>query len=119
MPAMSLVVGHGGHGTTMQALAHDLPVLVMPMHPLPDQPMVGASVAGAGAGAVVKRSAKQAVLAPVLAGLLDRGPHREAAARLGAAIRAMPGATNGADRIEELLRREPRAPERGRPAARQ
>ena len=102
----------------MQALAHDLPVLVMPMHPFLDQPMVGASVAGAGAGAVVKRSAKPAVLSPVLAGLLDPGPHREAAARLGAAIRAMPGATNGADRIEELLRREPRAPERGHPAAR-
>ena len=118
MPAMSLVVGHGGHGTTMQALAHDLPVLIMPMHPFLDQPMVGASVAAAGAGAVVKRSAKPDVLAPVLAGLLDPGPHRAAAARLGAAIRAMPGATNGADRIEELLRREPRAPERDHPAAR-
>jgi len=31
MPEVSLVVGHGGHGTTMQALAHDLPVLLMPM----------------------------------------------------------------------------------------
>jgi len=57
MPAARLVVGHGGHGTTMQALAHDLPLLVMPMHPLLDQPMVGASVQAAGAGAVVKRSA--------------------------------------------------------------
>jgi len=118
MPAVSLVVGHGGHGTTMQALAHDLPVLVMPMHPLLDQPMVGASVADAGAGAVVKRSARPPALAPVLAGLLDEGPHREAAARLGAAIRAMPGARNGADRIEELLRREPRGPAPDRPAAR-
>jgi UDP:flavonoid glycosyltransferase YjiC (YdhE family) len=24
---VSLVVGHGGHGTTMQALAHDLPLV--------------------------------------------------------------------------------------------
>nr|WP_281380892.1 nucleotide disphospho-sugar-binding domain-containing protein [Nocardioides panaciterrulae] len=118
MPAMSLVVGHGGHGTTMQALAHDLPVLVMPMHPFLDQPMVGASVAAAGAGAVVGRSAKPAELAPALAGLLAPGPHREAAARLGAAIRARPGAANGADRIEALLRPGLRGPGPGRPSAR-
>jgi UDP:flavonoid glycosyltransferase YjiC (YdhE family) len=119
MPAMTLVVGHGGHGTTMQALAHDLPVLVMPMHPFLDQPMVGTSVAEAGAGAVVKRSAKPAELVPALAALLADGPHRAAAARLGAEIRALPGAVNGADRIGRLLRRGPRAPEPGRPAARQ
>jgi UDP:flavonoid glycosyltransferase YjiC (YdhE family) len=118
MPAMTLVVGHGGHGTTMQALAHDLPVLVMPMHPFLDQPMVGASLAAAGAGAVVKRSAKPAELVPALAGLLADGPHRAAAARVGAAIRALPGDRNGADRIEALLRRGPRAPEPGHPAAR-
>jgi UDP:flavonoid glycosyltransferase YjiC (YdhE family) len=103
MPAVSLVVGHGGHGTTMQALAHDVPVLVMPMHPFLDQPMVGASVAAAGAGAVVRRSAKPVELVPVLAALLADGPHRAAAARLGAAIRALPGAPNGADRVEALL----------------
>ena len=45
MPQVSLVVGHGGHATTMRALAHDLPLVVVPMHPLLDQPMVGASVA--------------------------------------------------------------------------
>jgi len=114
MPEASVVVGHGGHGTTMQALAHDLPLLLMPMHPLLDQPMVGASVARAGAGTVVKRSATPAELAPALASMVGPGPHREAAARLGAAIRAVPGAVNGADRIEEVLRREPRAPARGR-----
>ena len=117
MPAATLVVGHGGHGTTMQALAHDLPVVVMPQHPFLDQPMVGATVASAGAGAVVSRSAKPSELAPVLAKLLDDGPHRDAAARLGAAIRALPGATNGADRLEEVLRPERPAPAPGRPAA--
>jgi UDP:flavonoid glycosyltransferase YjiC (YdhE family) len=33
MPTASLLVGHGGHSTTMQALAHDLPMVLMPMHP--------------------------------------------------------------------------------------
>ena len=38
-------------------------------------------------------------------------------ASLGAQIRANPGAVTGAERIEGLLRGEPRAQERGRPAA--
>jgi len=115
MPQASLVVGHGGHGTTMQALAHDLPLVVMPLHPFLDQPMVAASVQRAGAGRVVKRSTSAEELAPVLAELLADGPHRAAAARLGAAIRALPGAPNGADRLEALLRNGAAAP--GRPAA--
>jgi len=117
MPSASLVIGHGGHGTTMQALAHDLPLVVMPMHPMLDQPLVGRSVEQAGAGRVVAKKASAEQLAPVVAELLADGPHRAAAARLGAEIRAMPGATIGADRIEGLLRRERPAPERGRRAA--
>jgi UDP:flavonoid glycosyltransferase YjiC (YdhE family) len=112
MQSASLVVGHGGHGTTMQALAHDLPMVLMPMHPMLDQPMVARSVEAAGAGRVVRKKASAADLAPVIAGLLADGPHRAAAARLGAEIRAMPGATNAADRIEELVRDGAGAPSR-------
>jgi UDP:flavonoid glycosyltransferase YjiC (YdhE family) len=104
MPQMSLVVGHGGHSTTMQALAHDLPLVVMPMHPLLDQPMVGKTVAAAGAGRVVPKKIDAAALRPVVEELLADGPHRAAAARLGAEVRATPGATNAADRIEALVR---------------
>ena len=43
-------------------------------------------------------------LRPVIAGLLADGPHREAAARLGEQVRAMPGAAHAADQIESLLR---------------
>jgi UDP:flavonoid glycosyltransferase YjiC (YdhE family) len=112
MPQMSLVVGHGGHSTTMQALAHDLPLVVMPMHPLLDQPMVGRTVAAAGAGRVVRKKADAASLRPVIEELLADGPHRAAAARLGAAVRAMPGAANAADRIEALVRNGAGAPDR-------
>jgi UDP:flavonoid glycosyltransferase YjiC (YdhE family) len=100
----------------MQALAHDLPVVVMPMHPLLDQPMVARSVEAAGAGRVVSKRATSDELAPVIADLLADGPHRASAARLGAEIRSMPGATNAADRIEELLRDG--AAEPGRPVPR-
>jgi UDP:flavonoid glycosyltransferase YjiC (YdhE family) len=112
MPRMSLVVGHGGHSTTMQALAHDLPLVVMPMHPMLDQPMVGKTVEAAGAGRLVPKKIDAAALRPVVEQLLADGPHRAAAARLGAEIRSMPGATNVADRIEALVRNGAAAPDR-------
>ena len=116
MPRISLVVTHGGHGTTMRALAHDLPLVVMPMHPFVDQRMVGRTVEHAGAGRMVAKKASADELAPVIAELLADGSHRAAAARLGAAIRAMPGATNAAAEIEAVLRDGAAAP--GRRAAR-
>jgi hypothetical protein len=110
MPRVSLVVTHGGHGTTMRALAHDLPLVVMPMHPFVDQPMVGRSVEQAGAGRMVAKKAAADELAPIIGDLLAEGPHRAVAARLGAAIRAMPGATNAADLVEDVLRNGAGAP---------
>jgi UDP:flavonoid glycosyltransferase YjiC (YdhE family) len=104
MPHASLVVSHGGHGTTLQALAHDLPVLVVPMDAHTDQPLVGRSLEDAGAGRMVSKKATPDQLAPVLAELLTDGPHRAAAARLGAAVRARPGAVGGADAVEARLR---------------
>jgi UDP:flavonoid glycosyltransferase YjiC (YdhE family) len=116
MPQATLFVGHGGHGSTMQALAHDLPMVLMPMDRLVDQPVVARSVADAGAARVVSKKATAEQLSPVLAELLADGPHRAAAARLGARIRSSPGATLGADVLEELVRDGAAAP--GRPSAR-
>ena len=103
MPDCSLVVGHGGHATTMRALAHDLPLLMMPLHPMLDQPVVGAAVERAGAGRVLKRTAGVATIAGTLQDLLADGPHRDAAAALGAQIRASEGVARGADELEKLL----------------
>jgi UDP:flavonoid glycosyltransferase YjiC (YdhE family) len=98
MGQVSLVIGHGGHATTVRALAHDLPLVVMPMHPMLDQPMVGRTVEAAGAGAVVRKKAGPAELTPVITRLLADGPHR-AAARLGAAIRTANGTVTAADAV--------------------
>jgi UDP:flavonoid glycosyltransferase YjiC (YdhE family) len=117
MPRASVMVGHGGHGTTMQALAHDLPLLVMPMDRMTDQPQVGRSLVASGAGRMVRKGTAAARITPLLAELLAAGPHRAAAARLGAEVRSLPGAALGADAIEGLLRdgasaRGPRASRR-------
>jgi UDP:flavonoid glycosyltransferase YjiC (YdhE family) len=99
-----MVIGHGGHATTMVALAHDLPVLVMPMHPMLDQKMVGQSLVDAGAGRLLSKSAKPAAIAAVVRELIGEGPHRAAAARLGAAIRATSGPLAGAELVESAIR---------------
>jgi UDP:flavonoid glycosyltransferase YjiC (YdhE family) len=103
MPQVCLVVGHGGHATTMRALAHDLPLVVMPMHPMLDQPMVGRTVEAAGAGRVVRKKARPDELAPVIAELLVDGPHRLAAARLGELIRASRGTETAADQVLDTV----------------
>jgi UDP:flavonoid glycosyltransferase YjiC (YdhE family) len=75
----------------------------MPMHPMLDQPMVARSVAATGAARVVSKQVTATQLAPVIAQMLAEGPHRAAAGRLGAEIRALPGARGAADRIESLV----------------
>jgi MGT family glycosyltransferase len=112
MPHASLLIGHGGHGTTMQALAHGLPMVLMPMHPMLDQPMVARSVAAAGAGRVVRKKATADELRPLIASMLGDGPHRAAARRLGEEIRALPGAAGAADRIERLVTNASTSPTR-------
>ena len=95
MPQVSLVVGHGGHGTTMQALAHDLPLVVMPMHPMLDQPMVGRLGRAGRRRTVVSKKATADELAPVIAGCSPTGRTARRPPVWARAIRAMPGATNG------------------------
>lgn len=102
-PTVSMVIGHGGHATTMLALAHDLPVLVMPMHPMLDQRMVGQSLVDAGAGRLLSKKAKPAQIAAAVAELVSEGPHRAAAARLGAALRTASGALAGADLVDSVI----------------
>jgi UDP:flavonoid glycosyltransferase YjiC (YdhE family) len=103
MTDVSLVVGHGGHSTTMQALAHDLPLVILPMFDRSDQPLVGSLIQRAGAAEVVSRRAAPATIRAAVDRMLAPGPHRAAAARLGAEIRSSPGAATAADEIEALL----------------
>jgi UDP:flavonoid glycosyltransferase YjiC (YdhE family) len=101
MPTASLVISHGGHATTMLALAHDLPLLVMPMNPIFDQPVIGRVIAEQGAGLAIDKKAPEAEIRGAVERLLhEPSPYREVAARLGARIRSQNGAAVAADLIE-------------------
>jgi UDP:flavonoid glycosyltransferase YjiC (YdhE family) len=103
MPRASLLIGHGGHSTTLRALAHDLPVLVLPLHPQLDQPMIGAAVAAAGAGQVLPPTASPESIRQAAQQLLAEGPHRAAAATIGARLRAHQGLAAAADELDAVL----------------
>ena len=102
MPKASLVVGHGGHATTMAALAHGLPLVVMPMMPI-DQVMIGRVLEARGAARLISKKSSTGRIASAIGELLDDATHREAAERLGAAIRSRDGAMEGADQLEARL----------------
>lgn len=108
MPRCSAVIGHGGHATTMRALAHGLPLMILPMHPLMDQPMIGKAVRDAGAGVLLRRTSPPEQIAAALAALLGSERHRQAAELLGARLRGADGARTGARMLAELA--GPRSP---------
>jgi UDP:flavonoid glycosyltransferase YjiC (YdhE family) len=103
MPNVSLVIGHGGHATTMRALAHNRPLVIMPMHPMLDQPMIGKAVQEQGAATVIAKNASPHQIRDAIEQLLPDGPHRDAAARLGAKIREHDAVTIAADRLNALV----------------
>ncbi len=103
MPTVSLVVGYGGHATTMLALAHGLPLLMLPLFSKGDQPMVGAAIAAAGAGTVLPPIAPPEQIRDAVRMLLSDGPHRAAAMAIGTRSRTQDGAATAIDEIEAVL----------------
>jgi Glycosyl transferases, related to UDP-glucuronosyltransferase len=104
MPEVDLLVGHGGHSTTLKALAHGLPVLVLPVNPTSDQRLVGGTLQAAGLGAWLPKSSSPREIAAAVRGMLDDAELRRRAAATGRRLRAaVPGAEVAADRIVGLL----------------
>jgi UDP:flavonoid glycosyltransferase YjiC (YdhE family) len=103
MSTVSLVVGHGGHATTMLALAHDLPLVIMPMNPAFDQPLIGRRIQELGAGLALVSSASPAEIRTAIQDVLADPKYRVEAARLGAAIRASDGTRAAADLLQSLV----------------
>lgn len=101
LPAVRAVITHGGHGTTMLALAHGLPVLVLPMSRHADQSLVAESVVASGAGLTLSKHASVTELRDGIRALLDGAELRRAAQALGDVLRAGDGRARAADCLEE------------------
>jgi MGT family glycosyltransferase len=84
LPLASAVVCHGGHGTVMKALAHGLPVLVMPFGR--DQKDNGARVEVAEAGLSLPPGSNPARIARAIRRLIEEPHFRQAAQRLAVVI---------------------------------
>jgi UDP:flavonoid glycosyltransferase YjiC (YdhE family) len=100
LPATRLVIGHGGHATTSRALAHGIPLLVMPMHPLMDQPAIGRAVERLGVGRTLPKSASPERIRAAVESLLDDDATLSRARDLGADIRERDGASVAVDLLE-------------------
>jgi MGT family glycosyltransferase len=84
LPLASAVVCHGGHGTVMKALAHGVPVVVMPFGR--DQKDNGARVEVADAGLSLSPKASPARIAAAIRRVLEEPGFREGARRMAAII---------------------------------
>jgi UDP:flavonoid glycosyltransferase YjiC (YdhE family) len=101
MPRASLVVGHGGHGTTTRAIAEGVPVLISP--PAGDMAEVGARVAWSGAGLVLPtRLLRAGAVRWVVRKLLADRRFTARAGELAAWGRRNDGAGIGAGLVERL-----------------
>ena len=75
----------------------------MPLDPKADHRLVGRSIERRGAGRLLAAKAPPDAIGAAVGAMLADGPHRAAAARLGAAIRSSPGAVGGADALDAVL----------------
>jgi UDP:flavonoid glycosyltransferase YjiC (YdhE family) len=103
MRRASLVVTHGGHGTMMRALAHGLPMVVIPGLAA-DQPINAAAIAEWGAGrALPKDSSSEAIRAGVTE-VLGSPAYTNAAKLLSQKLKGADGARDAANEIGDVLR---------------
>jgi UDP:flavonoid glycosyltransferase YjiC (YdhE family) len=105
MPSASLVVGHGGHATTLRALAHGLPVLTIPLDAHLDHRMVGEAVRAAGAGDVLDTGATPDAIRDAVTRLLVDPAVAAAAEAVGTRVRGVDGAARAADEVEAVVAR--------------
>ena len=111
-PEAALVVGHGGHSTTSTALTHDLPLVILPMNPHADQPMVAAAVERSGAGLALSPRARPGQIAESVVRALGDPGMAAAAADLGRRIRSADAADAASDLLLGLARQGAHSPDR-------
>lgn len=102
LPRCDLVVSHGGSGTVMAALAHGLPMVVIPI--AADQPLNAERVAALGLGRVVEREERtpEGIRAAVRAVLHDPN-YGKRVRRLRDQVATLPGPEYGVMLLERLV----------------
>jgi UDP:flavonoid glycosyltransferase YjiC (YdhE family) len=106
MPECSLVVCHGGLGTVLRALAHGIPLLVLPLGR--DQAVNAGRVAALGAAISLPAAAPAQDIRTAVRSLLAEPSFRVAAARAAERIAADAPDRRAAEALERTARR-PRA----------
>ena len=100
--ARPVVVGHGGFGTTMTALAAGVPQVILPLFSL-DQRINAASVAARGAGLNVDGGPSAVAALPAAVNLLlDDTSYRDAAHAVAAEMAALPPVAEAVTVLERL-----------------
>lgn len=101
LPQVSLLIGHGGHNSSCEALACGRPLLLAPIRD--DQPVVAEQIVRAGAGLRVRFGRVEAPeIAACLRRLLDEPSFSASAAFIASRFRAAGGAEAAAGILEEL-----------------
>jgi UDP:flavonoid glycosyltransferase YjiC (YdhE family) len=103
LPHCDVVVSHGGSGTTLAALAHGLPLLLLPQGANQFENAARCAALGAGIRLLPEETDAHAVREAVRA-LLDDSRFRASAAGVAAQIRAMPAPAEVAPVLEALAR---------------
>ena len=96
-----VVVTHGGHGTTMKALAAGRPIVCIPMGR--DQNDTAARLVHAGAGLRLPPTASVGAIRKAIRAALDDARLQEGAARLARAIRDREGCHDPVETLERLV----------------
>jgi MGT family glycosyltransferase len=100
LPRCAVVICHGGAGTTLGALAHGLPLLVLPQGA--DQYVIGERLVSSGAGlCLLMGEVNASTVRSAVLELLNGVDHRAAARRVQQEIGAMPGPKQTVALIEE------------------
>ena len=104
LPYVDLLIGHGGHSTTMKALAHGVPLLILPVNPTADQRYIGEVIQQNGLGRVLHKHAGAPMLQHAIEAMLTDDALRSRAQDTGRRLRsAADGAEAAADHIRSLL----------------
>jgi UDP-N-acetylglucosamine:LPS N-acetylglucosamine transferase len=106
LPHVDLLIGHGGHSTTMKALAHGVPLLVLPVNPTADQRYIGEVIHKSGLGRMLHKRAGVPMLQRAIEAMLADDLLRSRAQETGRRLRSAPdGAETAADQIRSVLAR--------------